>query len=243
MRTKFFVRLDDACPTMDGHKWSVIENVLDKYEIRPMVGIVPHCEDPKLQIVNEDNSFWRKVNSWKQKGWTIAMHGYNHVYSSNNAGINPIWHKSEFAGLSLYEQKEKIRNGIAIFEEQGIKPRHFFAPSHTFDINTLEALKSESDIRIICDTWALHPYRLNDFMIIPQQVGHFTNPLLSGHWTFCFHPNVMDDKQMFLFEQFIRMNSVKFSSFDEISMDDFGKKSIVSKFLSFLYFTYRKLRG
>ena len=50
MTTKYLIRLDDACPTMDSVKWEKMLNILDRYEVKPMVGIIPHNEDPKLHI-------------------------------------------------------------------------------------------------------------------------------------------------------------------------------------------------
>ena len=38
--------------------------------------------------------------------------------------------RSEFAGISLEQQKEKIRSGVKIFRENGHDPQVFFAPSH-----------------------------------------------------------------------------------------------------------------
>lgn len=93
------------------------------------------------------------------KGWIIALHGYNHVYSTNEGGINPVNKRSEFAGISLEQQKKKIRSGVKIFRENGHDPQVFFAPSHTFDENTIKALKEESNIRIISDTIANRTYQ------------------------------------------------------------------------------------
>ena len=103
--TNYLIRLDDACPTMCYAKWDRIESLLDKYEVKPMVGVIPHNEDSKLQIDPEDGNFWQKVKVWKEKCWVIAMHGYNHVYTSKEGGINPLWKKSEFAGHPLELQR------------------------------------------------------------------------------------------------------------------------------------------
>ncbi len=73
--------------------------------------------------------------------------------------------RSEFAGLALEEQREKVRKGVAVFQEHGIVPRVFFAPGHTFDRNTLKALALESDIRVICDTIAKDVYYQDGFYL------------------------------------------------------------------------------
>lgn len=109
MTTKYLIRLDDACPTMDSVKWEKMLDILDRYEVKPMVGIIPHNEDPKLHIDVEDPNFWQKARDWDKKGWAIALHGYNHCYISGKGGINPLWNRSEFAGVSFEIQCKKIK--------------------------------------------------------------------------------------------------------------------------------------
>ena len=108
--SKYLIRLDDACPTMDAVKWQRVEDMLDRYGVRPMVGVIPANSDPKQIIDSEDVAFWDKVKTWENKGWAIALHGYDHCYISEDGlkGLNPLWARSEFAGVSLEKQKEKI---------------------------------------------------------------------------------------------------------------------------------------
>ena len=83
-----------------------------------------------MEKYSEDSNFWiGRVKSWKEKNWTLALHGYEHVFVTEDAGINPVNKKSEFAGLSLEEQREKIRNGIEVLRKYGIEPNVFFASS------------------------------------------------------------------------------------------------------------------
>ena len=105
--SKYIIRLDDACEKMDVEKWDRMEKLLDKYKVKPLVGVIPHCEDPMMDKYEFDAEFWKKVEIWKNKGWTIAMHGYNHVYGTPCGGMNPVNKRSEFAGLSYEEQAEK----------------------------------------------------------------------------------------------------------------------------------------
>lgn len=245
MNRKYMIRLDDACPTMDTVKWQRIEDMLDATGVRPMVGVIPHNEDAKQQVEEENPFFWNIVDRWINKQWVIALHGYNHCYTSDKGlkGLNPLWSRSEFSGLPLVEQKEKIRNGVKILREHGIDPQYFFAPSHTFDENTLVALREESNIRVISDTIATEPYRMGDFTIIPQLGGHCFDIKIPGIWTFCFHPNTMDDKSFSALEYFLLVHKNEFISFCDIDTKEFGKKSLFSKLLSFVYFSLRKFRG
>lgn len=240
----YLLRLDDACPTMDVHKWSRIESILDKCRIKPMVGIIPNNKDPKQILAKPDPKFWNKAKDWEYKGWAIALHGYDHCYISDEAGINPLWNRSEFAGVPLDSQKEKISKGIAIFHEHGIEPKYFFAPSHTFDLNTLEVLKECSQIRIISDTIATKPYKKWGFVFIPQIGGRPQRMRLEpAIRTICLHPSAMKDADFEELELFLNANKDKFISFKDLDLNSVGSKSILSKVLSFMYFSYRKLRG
>lgn len=238
---KYLIRLDDACPTMHHQRWSKIEGILDKFGVRPMVGVIPNNLDATQIIDLADEKFWEKVKSWENKGWTIALHGYDHCYISNDPGINPIWDRSEFAGVKLEIQKDKIKKGVDIFRSHGINPQYFFAPSHTFDLNTLAALRECSDIRIISDTIGTKPYRKYGFIFVPQLGGHCHEIKINGIWTFCLHPSVMDDNAIISLETFLNKNRHKFISFEDLKLSYIGTKSYFSCILSFVYFTRRKL--
>ena len=241
-KTKFLFRLDDSCPTMDCTKWGRIEKIFDSYGVKPMVGVIPHNEDPKQRIDSEDENFWLKVHAWEEKGWAIAMHGYNHVYTSKDGGMNPLWKKSEFAGHPIEVQREKVAKGVAIMREHGLNPMYFFAPSHTFDKNTLIVLKEETDIRIISDTIASRPYRFGDFVFIPQQSGHPIKLLLGGYVTVCIHPNTMDENAFINLDAFLKcVDKNMVLSFDDIDTRNVKEKSINDRLLSYLYFLRRKL--
>ena len=127
---KYLLRLDDACEKRDVEKWEKTERILDEFGVRPLVGKIPNCEDPMMDKYPIDEEFWTKVDSWIKKGWVVAMHGYNHVYSTSSGGINPVQKRSEFAGEPLSVQKEKIRKGVAIMRSHGIDPK-VFSPLRT----------------------------------------------------------------------------------------------------------------
>lgn len=245
MNNKYLIRLDDACPTMDKAKWQRMFDILDRYGVRPMVGIIPHNEDPMQEIDSPDLEFWEKAKSWQQKGYAIALHGYNHCYTSNKGleGMNPLWSRSEFAGVPYDVQKQKIRDGFEILLSNGVKPKYFFAPSHTFDENTLKALKECTDIRIISDTIATKPYKRGDFVFIPQLGGHCTEMKINGIWTFCLHPSTMREANFEATESFLKNYRNEFIGFDELDLSNLKSKNWLGRLLSWAYFTQRKFRG
>lgn len=243
MTNKYLIRLDDACPTMDRVKWQRMFDLLDRYGVRPMVGIIPNNKDPKQEIDAPDEEFWNKARLWQQKGYAIALHGYNHCYISDQGlkGLNPLWERSEFSGVSLDVQKQKIRDGFEILSSHEVKPKYFFAPSHTFDKNTLKALRECTDIRIISDTIATKPYRKGDFVFLPQLGGHCTEMKISGEWTFCLHPSTMTDANFEMTERFLKEHKDEFVSFDSLSLNKLKGKGLLDHLLSKVYFLRRKL--
>lgn len=245
MELKYLIRLDDACPTMDAKKWQRMEYILDAVGVRPMVGVIPANNDPKQRIDKEDVDFWAKVRNWEKKGWAIALHGYDHCFISEAgmSGLNPLWARSEFAGVSLEKQKDKIRKGVAILIENGIDPKYFFAPAHTYDENTLRALREESNIRIISDTIAIKPHREGDFVFIPQLGGHCAEMKIPGIWTFCLHPSNMTEENFIATERFLKAHKDEMVGFDELDLSNLKGKNLMSKILSWGYFTRRKLKG
>lgn len=231
------MRLDDACEKRNVEKWGYMEKLLDEYGIKPLVGIIPYCEDPMMDQYPHDLEFWKRVQNWKSKGWVIAMHGYNHVYSKREGGINPVNLRSEFAGEELTIQRKKIRYGYEIFKQNNIKPEVFFAPSHTFDENTIKALKLETEIRIISDTIANSPYNKYGITFVPQQSGQ-VRKLPFKMVTFCYHPNSMNNNDFKKLEKFLKKNKNLFIEFPlELTK---RKMNLWDIFLKKLYFLRRK---
>lgn len=234
---QFFFRLDDACEKRDIDKWSRMENLLDKYEIRPLVGVIPKCEDSMMDKYTIDPNFWQKVDEWIKKEWVIALHGYNHVCITKSGGINPVNARSEFAGVPVDIQKEKIIDGIKLFKERGIEPKVFFAPSHTFDENTIKVLIENSKIRIISDTIANKPYKKYGITFVPQQSGS-VRKLPLNTVTFCYHPNIMLNSDFVKLEEFFKRYKNRFKQFPVIEVE--RKRTFFDVVLYKAYFARRK---
>lgn len=234
MFTNYIARFDDACLTMDRKKWDRIEKICDKYNIKPIVAIVPHNEDNYLQKESEDPLFWEKVRKWQKKGWHIALHGYNHVYTTSESGFIPFSNQSEFAGLDLQLQEDKIKKGMEIFNKENIKTDIWIAPSHTFDENTLIALKNNTTINIVCDGIAISPFKKYEFNWIPQQIWRFRK-MPFGTWTGCFHPNEMNEKNFNELENFIGNNKEYFIDIGDLKYKDSSiSNSIFASVYSYL---------
>ncbi|WP_214073670.1 DUF2334 domain-containing protein [Mucilaginibacter sp. dw_454] len=192
MSASYIIRMDDACPTMSIN-WDIIETLLDKYEVKPIVAVIPDNKDQAFLSRPVDPHFWQRVKKWQDKGWLIALHGYDHVYKTTGGGLIPINNKSEFTGLTIEEQREKIKKGWQIFLDNEIPVTTWVAPAHSFDENTLEALRLETSITTVSDGISLLPYRDKGFNWVPQQLWRFKK-MPFGIFTICLHPAVMKPK-------------------------------------------------
>ena len=191
----YILRLDDACPTMKSKIWFEFEKILDEFQIKPIIGVIPDCKDPKLNYEKPMKDFWDWVRHLEKKGWIIAMHGYQHLYTTKDSGIIGLNNYSEFAGLPYETQAEKIKKAWNIFLSQGIKPKFWMAPAHSFDFNTLKALKEFTEIEYITDGFAIFPFTTYSFKWLPQQLWKFRK-FPFGVWTICLHPNNVELKDL-----------------------------------------------
>lgn len=237
--SQYLIRLDDANPWMDHAKWGRIETILDDHSIKPIVAVIPNCNDATLMINPLDENFWDIVKHWNKKGWTIALHGYDHVYITNCGGLVPINKKSEFVGLPLDRQIEKISLGYNIFLQYGIIPEVFVAPAHSFDKNTLKAIALKTNIGVISDGLAVKPYTFLGFKWIPQQLWRFRK-MPFGTWTICLHPNSMSEKDFKRLEHYLNTYSKYFTSFKNIIWKN-KDRDIADHIFAFFFLCREKL--
>jgi peptidoglycan/xylan/chitin deacetylase (PgdA/CDA1 family) len=187
MSVRYLVRFDDICPTLDWGVWQKLENVMIEENVSPILSVIPDNQDQTLREGEPDVRYWDRVRSWQARGWTIALHGYQHRYVTHDAGIIGLNNYSEFAGLPLDEQRTKLQKGLEIFAREGVRADAWVAPAHSFDANTIKALVSLG-VRTISDGMSLYPHRDSQGVIwVPQQLWRFrTVPF--GVWTVCIHP-------------------------------------------------------
>jgi predicted deacetylase len=191
---QYLIRLDDACDTMHRANWQRMEQVLDEHRIRPIVAVVAENGDPTLKCNAARDDFWDTVRAWQAKGWSIGLHGHTHeMHPTDAALVLPYYARSEFAGLPLERQADKIRIAWRKFSAERLEPRIWVAPAHSFDWLTLEAVRQETPIRIVSDGIAWAPFLEREFHWIPQQLWGFSERR-SGVWTVCLHPNTMNEK-------------------------------------------------
>ena len=226
---KIAVRLDDITPDMDWEKFRRLEKLLDENKIAPLIGIVPDNQDPNLMKNPAVSDFYQQIKTWENKGWSLAMHGCNHIYTTNKGGLFPLNHLSEFAGVALKEQKRMITEGKQKLSEMGIKTNIFMAPAHSFDKNTLTVLKEEG-FCYITDGFGDYPYQRSGLTFLPIAFRKEKDIEKDhGYTTIVFHTNTMDEGEFRAFEKMLKKHKQDFISYKEYLQVPVGKQSVVAR--------------
>ena len=213
--TGILIRLDDIAENMN---WSLMEKseiLFDKYKIKPVLGVIPQNQDKELLSYPKRDDFWEKVRGWRDKGWNISMHGLTHVYDTetNKKDYFSYGGKSEFYGHPIEVQSERIKSGLRKFKEEKLNIKSFFAPNHTYDLNTFSALK-ENGINQIIDGYGLMPYEENGIKFVPQ-LFYKVHALPFGIQSTQIHLNYWTQKDFGNFENFIEKNHRSIINYDD----------------------------
>ena len=181
-KNKILLRFDDICPTMNWEQWDRAKQLMDEKGVIALLGVIPDCQDPDLNIDKPREDFWDYIKELQRQGFTIAMHGYHHVFDIQASGIVTPKKHSEFAGHPYEIQYEKIKKGKAILKEHGIETVVFFAPAHSYDDNTLKALAANG-FKYISDVMSSKPYKRNGIICIPSRSGGIPKIKDNGYYT------------------------------------------------------------
>jgi predicted deacetylase len=227
---KYLLRFDDICPTMNWRVWSEIEAALIEQRIKPILAVVPDNQDPVLKVEPPVADFWARVRAWQARGWTIALHGFQHRYIAKRRGLVTPKKETEFAGVPAAEQEEKLRRGMEIFEQEGIKAQVWIAPSNSFDATTV-ALLPRFGIRIICDGFFRFPFvDRQEIFWVPQQLFHFRSAP-PGVWTVCAHHNHWTTADLGRFRENLARYCAEMWSLDDVLQVWAGHRSRWSAWL------------
>lgn len=197
---KLLIRLDDITPDMNWENFEVIRSIFDKHHILPIIGVVPDNRDPNLSVSDVRKDFWEVMRALQEHGWTIAQHGYCHIYETKKSGMLGINPFSEFAGLPYEKQYKKLAKGQEILHKQGICAKMFMAPGHTYDRKTLKALHALG-FTMVTDGYSKEPYHANGLVFLPCTLAKPKEPKCVD--TLCLHINSMTKQELEELEQFI----------------------------------------
>ena len=191
---KIAVRLDDITPDMDYEKFYKMKQLLDTYQIKPLIGVVPFNEDKNLMRNPKREDFAEFLQGLINEGWLLALHGYKHLYTTHKGGLFPLNHFSEYVSIPLEKQDEMIAEGKAQLQRWGIDTDIFMAPAHSFDGNTLRALK-KNGFHYVTDGFGKRPYVRKGLVFLPiavKQSDCYKDN--AGFTTLVYHTNTMEEK-------------------------------------------------
>lgn len=216
---KIAIRMDDITPDMDWDKFLRFKKLCDKYKIKPLIGIVPENHDHNLHICEPEASpvkdFWEYMRQLENDGWSIAQHGVYHEYVTKKMGCFPLNKLSEFAGMGYEAQYKKLKKGRDILMQHHIQTDIFMAPAHSFDYNTIRALKKLGFSKIT-DGFGNMPYKKWNMTFYPISYRQSSSlKKAKGYTTFVVHANTMNDNDFVRYGQILKEHKDKFISYKE----------------------------
>ena len=220
-RARYLFRLDDITPTMHWGRFWAIMTLFRRFKVRPLLGVVPDNLDPSLRIEEPRSDFWSVLRQLRDEGLAeIAQHGYQHTLVprpglpiiGRRFGIKEM---SEFAGDSFSSQLTRIDTGLRILEANGLATTFFMAPNHSFDLNTLRALR-RCGFTAVSDGISLFPFSREGLTFVPQQLWR---PIQfpCGTLTICLHSNELAPHDVSAIRRFLRSKVVRSDFSSEVS--------------------------
>jgi predicted deacetylase len=216
-KAQYLLRFDDLCPTMDRARWQRFRRLIERYQVQPILAVVPDNCDPELDRDPYNPGFWEEMRALEAAGAAIGLHGYRHLCTASGRSLIPGHDQTEFAGASLKLQREWIEAGLRMLRGRGLRPLIFVAPRHGLDLVTVRVLREEG-IGLISDGFAERPYRNHGVVWIPQQIWAPAEKS-SGLWTVCLHSNTASDEEFVALETFLARFSSQFTSVDRALRD------------------------
>ncbi len=231
---KITVRLDDITTTMNWKNFDRMEALLDRYHIAPLLGIIPDNRDEKLMPDPPHPAFADRLREWQEKGWTLAMHGMWHCYTTQRGGMFPLNTYGEFAGVPIEKQEEMILAGKKKLEEMGVVTNVFMAPAHSYDRATLEALH-KGGFRYITDGFGRRPYRYKGMVFLPIAFLRDRDiQRKNGYTTLVFHTNTMKEADFTRAEEIFRKYEADFIPYSDYLGTEAVKRGLPGHWAEYL---------
>ena len=234
MSGRIAVRMDDITPDMNWENFSFFVELFEKTGITPLLGIVPDNRDSSLSCGPADDRFAQTMRELRERGYVIAMHGCHHLYTTKKGGMFPLNHASEFAGVPYERQKEMLLYGRQKMREAGLDTDLFMAPSHSYDRNTLKALR-ETGFTKLTDGFGRRPYLWAGMTFYP--ISFMLNRSLkqkNGATTMVIHANHMTDADRQSYADLFREYGDRMISYSEYLQTPPAKRGRVQRGAEYL---------
>ncbi len=204
--------------------------------MKPLIGVVPDNRDENLKGSDQGKpeDFWAYISELQKSGWTVAMHGYQHIYTTKKGGLFPLNNFSEFAGISYEKQKQMLKKGKELLKERGIETDLFMAPAHSYDKNTLKAL-ADTGFTALTDGFGSRPYQYKGLIFYPIsfRISSTLNKK-SGYSTMVIHTATNNGQDLKRYEGYFQKKDVQWISYEEYRNVPAVQRGILGSFKEFL---------
>ncbi len=241
------IRMDDITPDMDWEKFYFFLNLFREVGITPLLGIVPMNQDDNLRRNDVKASFWEEMRKLQEQGYVLALHGYRHVYQTKSGGMFPLNNFSEFAGRTYAEQREDLQAAKQILENNGIQTDIFMAPAHSYDKNTIKALKDLGFTKIT-DGFGNKPYIWNGITYYP--ISFILGKSLKkkrGYTTMVIHANTMTKKDEEYYKNLFATYGKDMISYSNYLQVTAAKRTVIGRFCEYMLAKFKfflvRMRG
>ncbi len=213
---RYLFRFDDLCPQMDEARWRPWAELMERFGVKPLLGVVPRNEDPRL-MRGEMPGFWEEMREWQARGAAIGLHGYRHVCRAQGRSLVPKHRWSEFAGVDGATQRMWIGEGMRLLRGEGLEATVWVAPRHGLDWETVAAVR-DVGMGVVSDGFGERPYVERGVVWLPQQIA---GPVVKadGLWTICLHTNTATDGELREMEGFLEQNQGWITSLEEVGRE------------------------
>jgi protein-tyrosine-phosphatase/predicted deacetylase len=212
-RARYVIRIDDCHPRMHRENFDRVRRLFARFGVKALAGVIPDCRHDALVRGEAYGGFWREMRELCQEGWTVALHGCTHERLTADGGLLQTNRSSEFAGLPYEQQRERLARGRTILEAHALDTTVFMAPWHSFDWNTVRALRALG-FDTLTDGDGVAPYEKGGLVWVPQQLGT-PRSVPFGVWTFALHTDGMTEGHYRGLEEFLQRRASQVVSFEE----------------------------
>ena len=232
---KCILRLDDITESSDWSYLSQVEKVLDKYNIKPLIGVVPINGDKKIIANNNHisrNMFFSKVKKMQEKGYTIAMHGvYHSLKNTSEKSIVDINSYGELTDLCYQDKYSQLNLGLKTLNDRKITTNVYMPPAHWIDKDTIDILK-KNGFKYVTDGLFAYPRKIDEMWFIPQQMWRVRRVKIPGIFTICLHINNETQASINNLIDFLEENHNDFVDFYSLKVEKY--ENIFCKFYNFV---------
>ncbi len=122
---RYLLRIDDLCPTISAERWLQFRELIEEFNLQPILAIVPENHDPDLEISPPDPTFLQDhMRALESAGAMTGLHGYRHLCSNSGRSLLGLHRVPRSLQASLRQRNAPgFGSGLQILRGHGLTPR------------------------------------------------------------------------------------------------------------------------